>query len=180
MLYTFAAHMRDRPGVLSRVTSLVRRFGLNIEALSVGHTERPGISSMTAVINLEERRVRQVEANLNKLLDVMLVKRICDAAIARELAMIKVPAGETLAHILSDVTEEFHARIVDRSVKVVVLEVAGTAQEIDRFAELLSPCGILEMVRTGPIALAADCKLAADQVLEVQDRSLPLAGGSVL
>jgi acetolactate synthase-1/3 small subunit len=105
---------------------------------------------MTVVINLEEKRARQVEANLYELLDVMLVKRVCDAAIARELAMIKVPARETLVHILSDLMEKFHARIVDRSVKVIVPEVARTAQEIDRFAELLSPCGILEMVRTGP------------------------------
>jgi acetolactate synthase small subunit len=62
------------------------------------------------------------------------------------------------------VMEEFHARIVDRSVKVVVLEVAGTAQEIDRFAELLSPCGILEMVRTGPIAMAADIERLAREI----------------
>lgn len=170
MLHTFAVHVHDRPGVLNRVASLVRKFGLNIEALTVGHTERPGISSITVVIDLEEKRARQVEANLYKLLDVMLVKRICDAAIARELAMIKVPAGETLALLLSDVMEGFHTRIVARSVKVVVLEVAGTAQEIDRFAELLSPCGILEMVRTGPIALAVECKSAADQALEAQDR----------
>jgi acetolactate synthase I/III small subunit len=169
MLHTFAVHVNDRPGVLNRVVSLVRKFGLNIEALTVGHTERPGISSMTVVIDLEEKRARQVEANLYKLLDVMLVKRICDDAIARELAMIKVPAGETLAHILPDAIEGFHARIVARSVKAVVLEVAGTAQEIDRFAELLSPCGILEMVRTGPIALAVECNSSADQVLEVQD-----------
>jgi acetolactate synthase I/III small subunit len=169
MLHTFAVHVHDRPGVLNRVVSLVRKFGLNIEALTVGHTERPGISSMTVVIDLEAKRARQVEANLYKLLDVMLVKRICDAAIARELAMIKVHAGETLANILSDAIEEFHARIVARSVKVVILEVAGTAQEIDRFAELLSPCGILEMVRTGPIALAVECNSSADQVLEVQD-----------
>jgi acetolactate synthase-1/3 small subunit len=163
MLHTFAVHVHDRPGVLNRVASLIRKFGLNIEALTVGHTERPGISSMTVVIDLEEKRARQVEANLYKLLDVMLVKRICDAAIARELAMIKVPAGETLAHILSDAIEEFHARIVSRSVKVVVLEVAGTAREIDRFAELLSHCGILEMVRTGPIALAVECRSVAGQ-----------------
>lgn len=132
------------------------------------------------MINLEEKRARQVEANLYKLLDVMLVKRVCDAAIARELAMIKVPARETRVHILSDVMEEFHARIVDRSVKVIVPEVARTAQEIDRFAELLSPCGILEMVRTGPIALAAECKLfETGQDMQARYKETFLAGLAV-
>lgn len=159
MLHTFSVYLNDRPGVLNRVASLFRRRGFNIESLTVGHTERPGISRMTIRVDIEEQRAGNVEANLYKLMDVALVERIGDTvAIAYELALIKVLGRKDLAVFLPELMEEFHMRVVNRSRESLVLEVTGTREEIDRLVELLRPCGIVEMVRTGPVAMATGPK----------------------
>lgn len=112
MLHTFSVYARERPGVLNRVAALFRQRGINIESLTVGHTQRPGISRMTIAIDIAEGRSGQVEANLYKLLDVTRVEKITDSeAITHELALIKICAAKDLKVSLpKELVDQFHAR----------------------------------------------------------------------
>src|ERR1700731_1776625 len=102
MLHTFAIYVDDKPGVLNRVSSLFRRRAFNIESLTVGHTETPGISRMTVVVDTDEYGARRLEAHLSKVVPVRRVENITSApSIARDLALIKVSAaGDGRAHVM--------------------------------------------------------------------------------
>ena len=102
MLNTFVVYVENKPGVLNRVASLFRRRAFNIESLTVGHTDKPGISRMTLVVDTDEQGAKRAEANLYKLVNVLLVNNITSgAAVMRDLAMIKVAAtAETRSHLL--------------------------------------------------------------------------------
>src|SRR5713101_6695018 len=114
MLHTFAVYVDNKPGVLNRVASLFRRRAFNIESLTVGHTETPGISRMTVVVDTDEYGARRLEAHLYKLVPVRRVENIThEPAIARDLALIKVAAtGEARSHVL-ELASVFRARVVD-------------------------------------------------------------------
>jgi len=154
-MQTFAVYVDNKPGVLNRVASLFRRRAFNIESLTVGHTETPGLSRMTIVVDTDERGARLVEANLYKLLPVRRVDNITrHASISRDLAMIKVAAvadGRTQVMQLADV---YRARIVDVSPEALVIEVTGTEEKVDSLVEMLRPYRIVEMVRTGRVTIA--------------------------
>ena len=114
MQTTFVVYVEDQPGVLTRVTSLFRRRGFNIESLTVGHTERPGVSRMTIVIDSDERAVPRIEANLYKLVNVISVENISPKpAVFRDLAMIKVAATESSRGPIMQLVDVFRARVVD-------------------------------------------------------------------
>jgi acetolactate synthase I/III small subunit len=155
MLTTFALSVEDRPGVLNRVASLVRRRGFNIESLTVGHTETPGISRMTLVVDSDPSAVPRIEANLYKLVNVLQVENLtAAAAVCRDLAMIKVAAtGETRGHLMQ-LVEVFRARVVDVAPDSLVIEITGTEDKIEGLLEVLRPYGVIEMVRTGRVAMA--------------------------
>ena len=154
-MHTFAVYVDNKPGVLNRVASLFRRRGFNIESLTVGHTETPGLSRMTIVVDTDDRGARLVEANLYKLVPVRRVDNITQRpAISRDLAMIKVAAmadGRTQVMQLADV---YRARIVDVSADALVIEVTGTEEKVDSLVEMLRPYTIVEMVRTGRVVMA--------------------------
>jgi acetolactate synthase I/III small subunit len=155
MLTTFALYVEDRPGVLNRVASLVRRRGFNIESLTVGHTDKPGISRMTLVFDSEAAAVPRIEANLYKLVNVLQVENLTAApSVFRDLAMIKVAASaETRGHLMQ-LVEVFRARVVDVAPESLVIEITGTEDKIEGLVEVLRPYGVIEMVRTGRIAMA--------------------------
>ena len=99
MITTFAIHVEDKPGVLTRVSSLFRRRAFNIESLTVGHTDRQGVSRMTIVVDTDELGARRIEAHLYKLVNVLRVENITlNAAVFRDLAMIKVAGDRRVAH----------------------------------------------------------------------------------
>src|SRR5215467_10260617 len=116
MTHTFAVYVDNKPGVLNRVASLFRRRAFNIESLTVGHTEMPGVSRMTIVVDTDERGARLVEANLYKLIPVRRVDNITKVPqIARDLALIKVAAqGDARTHVMQ-LVDVYRARIVDVS-----------------------------------------------------------------
>ncbi len=153
-MQTFAVYVDNKPGVLNRVASLFRRRAFNIESLTVGHTEIGGISRMTIVVDTDERGARLVEANLYKLLPVRQVHNItAQPQISRDLALIKVAAeGEARIHVMQ-LVEVYRARIVDVAPRALVVEAAGPEAKIDSLLEVLRPYGIIEMVRTGRIAM---------------------------
>jgi acetolactate synthase-1/3 small subunit len=153
-MQTFAVYVDNKPGVLNRVASLFRRRAFNIESLTVGHTETPGLSRMTIVVDTDERGARLVEANLYKLIPVRRVDNITKlSTIARDLAMIKVSAAsEARTHVMQ-LVDVYRARIVDVSPDSLVIETTGTEDKIDSLLEVLRPYGVVEMVRTGRVEM---------------------------
>jgi acetolactate synthase I/III small subunit len=155
MLHTFAVYVDNKPGVLNRVASLVRRRAFNIESLTVGHTEIAGVSRMTVVVDTDEYGARRLEAHLHKVVPVRRVENITAApSISRDLALIKVGAtGEARTHVMQ-LVDVYRARIIDVSPESLVIETTGTEDKIDSLLEVLRPYGVMEMVRTGRVAMA--------------------------
>ena len=154
-MQTFAVYVDNKPGVLNRVASLFRRRAFNIESLTVGHTEKQGISRMTIVVDTDERGARLVEANLYKLISVRRVDNISQVpSIARDLAMIKVAAiGDARTQVMQ-LVDVYRGRIVDISPESLVIETTGAEDKIDSLLEVLKPYGVVEMVRTGRVEMA--------------------------
>src|SRR4026209_1979824 len=155
MLHTFAVYVDNKPGVLNRVSSLFRRRAFNIESLTVGHTETQGISRMTVVVDTDEYGARRLEAHLYKLVPCRRVDNITTApSISRDLALIKVAAtGEARTHVRQR-GGVYRARGADVSPESLVIETTGTEDKIDSLVEVLRPYGVVEMVRTGRVAMA--------------------------
>jgi len=154
-MQTFAVYVDNKPGVLNRVASLFRRRAFNIESLTVGHTELPGLSRMTIVVDTDERGAKLVEANLLKLLPIRRVDNITRLpTIARDLAMIKVSATGDARTQVMQLVDVYRARIVDVSPETLVIETTGTEDKIDSLLEVLRPYGVIEMVRTGRVEMA--------------------------
>ncbi len=155
MVHTFAVYVEDKPGALNRVASLFRRRAFNIESLTVGRTEHPGVSRMTVVVDTDEYGARRLEAHLYKLVPVRRVDDVTMApSIARDLALIKVAAGADVRPHVMRLADVYRARIVDVSTESLVIETTGTEDKIDSLLEVLRPYGVIEMVRTGCVAMA--------------------------
>jgi len=155
MLHTFAVYVDNKPGVLNRVASLVRRRAFNIESLTVGHTETAGVSRMTVVVDTDEYGARRLEAHLHKVVPVRRVENITAApSIARDLALIKVAATGDARTQVMQLVDVYRARIIDVSPESLVIETTGTEDKIDSLLEVLRPYGVMEMVRTGRVAMA--------------------------
>jgi acetolactate synthase-1/3 small subunit len=151
---TFVALVEDKPGVLNRVASLFRRRGFNIESLTVGHTDLPGVSRMTIVTNLDAYTARTLEANLYKLVNVLRVEEVTfSPVVTRDLALIKVRADADTRPQVLQICDVFRARVVDVTQEALVIEITGTEDKIEGLLEVLHPFGIVEMVRTGRVAM---------------------------
>jgi len=155
MRKTLIAFMEDRPGVLNRVGSVIRRRNYNVVSLSVAPTETAAISRMTAVLDCDESQEEQVGKQLRKLINVTKVVTDLnpDNAIFRELALIKVNATPTTRSEIIHLAEVFRSQVVDVSPNSLTIEITGTQDKLDSFIELLKPFGLREMARTGPVAM---------------------------
>ncbi len=155
MRKTIIAFMQDRPGVLNRVASMIRRRDFNVVSLAVAPTEVPAISRMTAVLECDESQEDQVGKQLRKIVNV--TKVITDLnperAIFRELALIKVSGSPTTRSEIIHLAEVFRAQVVDVSPYTLTIEITGTEDKLDSFIELVRPFGIREMSRSGPLAM---------------------------
>ena len=153
-MLTFAVYVEDHPGVLNRVSSLFRRRALNIESLTVGHTERPGVSRMTIVVDAPEAARGRIEANLYKLLEVVRIESIpTSVAVLRDLALIKVAASQATRSEVMQLVHVFRARVVDVAPESLIVEITGTEDKIDGLLDVLRPYGVMEIVRTGRVAM---------------------------
>ncbi len=151
---TIAALVEDRPGVLTRVASLFRRRGYNIESLAVGSTNEAGVSRMTIVVEGTPLIGDQVAKQLDKLIDVITTEVLVDGdSIGRELALIKVMAKPEQRREILDIVEIFRASIVDLSAASAIIQITAANETIEALTDNLRPYGILELVRTGGIAL---------------------------
>ena len=163
-MHTFAIYVQDQPGVLNRVASLLRRRGFNIHSLAVGHSETPGISRMTTVVQTDAGGALRIRAHLHKLVHVIRVEDITHrSSIVRDLALIKVRADHASRSPLMQLAHVFDARVVDVAADSLVLEMTASASRIDALLEVLRPYGVMEMARTGRIAMlrGAAAELAA-------------------
>jgi acetolactate synthase-1/3 small subunit len=172
--HTFVVYVDDLPGVLNRIASLFRRRAFNIESLTVGHTEIPGISRMTIVSRINEGAAHRVEANIYKLVNVLAVHDVTHAAtVARSLALIKVQAREDSRHRLMEIVRVFRARVVDLAPESLIIESTGAEERIQALVEMLRPFGILEMTRTGRLAMTRGAEPSAREISSLQAAELP-------
>jgi acetolactate synthase I/III small subunit len=153
-MLTFAVYLQDHPGALNRVASLFRRRAFNIASLTVGHTEHPGLSRMTIVVDAPEAVRHRIEANLYKILDVERVESIAPDAVDRDLAMIKVSATHASRGEVMQLVDVFRARVVDVAPDSLIVEITGTEDKIDGLLDVLRPYGVIEMVRTGRVSMS--------------------------
>lgn len=159
MLNIFVVYVENKPGVLTRVASLFRRRAFNIDSLTVGRTDKSEVSRMTITVEADHDQAKRIEANLYKLVNVLVVENITELpVISRDLAMIKVSAthGER-SHVL-ELAQVFRARVVDVAAESLIIEITGDEDKIDGLLEVLRPYGILEMVRTGIVAMRRGSK----------------------
>ena len=147
--------VENKPGVLTRIAGLFARRGFNIESLNVGPTDDPTISRFTLTVDGALHPIDQVTKQLHKLVNVLKIRDLePDETVARELALFKISAdGPSRAEVMQ-VCEIFRAKIVDVTKRSVIVEVTGTKDKIDAFEQMIRPFGLIEMARTGEIAIA--------------------------
>ena len=152
--HTLVALVEDKPGVLTRMASLFRRRGFNIESIAVGHSELPHLSRMTIVVNGSANMLEQVRKQLGKVVNVVKVADVTDDKITvRELALIKVRATSTTRSEVIEIADIFRANIVDVALDSLTVEITGDEEKVDSLLSLLRGFGIKEIARTGPIAM---------------------------
>jgi acetolactate synthase-1/3 small subunit len=154
-LHTLSVLVEDKPGVLTRVAGLFSARGFNIDSLAVGPTETEGLSRMTIVVNVESKSLEQVTKQLNKLINVIkILEHDAGSAVERELMLAKVRAkGDARARIM-EIAEVFRVSIVDVTKTTLTVEASGKPEKLEALRELLSEYGIVELSRTGRIALS--------------------------
>lgn len=154
MKHTLSVLVENKSGVLTRVAGLFSRRGYNIESLAVGITDNPEISRMTIVVAGDDHVLEQVTKQLNKLIDVIRVSDLDpDESFERELALFKVKVDKGSRSEIMAIVDVFRAQIVDVGLKTVVVAVTGTGDKIHAIEKLLHNYGIIEIVRTGKIAM---------------------------
>ena len=154
MRHTLVARVQDEPGVLNRVASLFRRRAFNIESLTVGQSEMKDFSRMTVVVDTARVPARLVEESLRKLVPVMEVRDVTELpTVDRDLALIRVRCAPADRGEVAQLADIFRGRLVDVAPESVIVEVTGDGAKVDGLVELLRPRGILEMVRTGKVAM---------------------------
>jgi len=154
--YLLAVLVDNKPGVLTHVSGLISRRAFNIESISAGYTEEPEVTRINIVVSVESKNeLDQVVTQLGKLIDVIKIVNLSEVdSIERELVMIKVRADKGNRAELIDIVNIFRASIVDVSQENVVIELTGQQSKIDGIIEVLSEYEIIEIARTGAIALS--------------------------
>ena len=161
MKHTISVLVENHFGVLSRVSGLFSARGFNIDSLAVGETEDPTVSRMTIVVEGDERTLEQVKKQLNRLIDVIKVQDIPqEDLLEREIVLLRVGfTPKNRAEILEAINT-FEGKVMDASANTLTLEVTGDKAKIHSVFELLKPYGILEIVRSGQIALSRKGKMS--------------------
>ncbi|NLO28277.1 MAG: acetolactate synthase small subunit [Actinobacteria bacterium] len=155
MKHTLSVLVENKPGVLTRVAGLFARRGFNIESLVVAETENPLVSRMTITVDEEDHTVEQVGKQLHKLINVLKITDLDPAgSVERELLLLKVKADAQSRSEIMQIVEIFRAKIVDVSSAVIIIEMTGTRDKVSAFMELMKPFGVVELMRTGRMAMS--------------------------
>jgi acetolactate synthase I/III small subunit len=153
--HTVSVLVQNTPGALARISGLFARRGYNIDSLAVGETEEPSVSRMTIVVSVEGKPLEQITKQLHKLVNVLRVAELRrDNSVERELALIKVQVDPGRRAEVVEVAEIFRAKVVDVDARSLMVEATGAPDKVAALEELLRPHGIVEIARTGRIALA--------------------------
>ena len=152
--HILSALVENRPGVLSRTAGLFARRGFNIASIAAGETADPTVTRMTIVVDGGEKILEQVEKQLNKQIDVIRVRNLdADDTTRRELALIKVHADPQDRGNVTEIATIMKAKIVDLTPSTMTIEIADRPERVKQFVSMLEPYSIVEMVRTGMIAM---------------------------
>jgi acetolactate synthase I/III small subunit len=146
--------VENKPGVLTRVTGLFARRGFNIDTLAVGPTDDDSVSRITITLDGAVHSIDQVTKQLHKLINVLKIRDLDpEETLARELALFKISADGAGRAEIMQICEIFRAHVVDVTKRAIVAEVTGTQEKVDAFERLVRPFGLIEMARTGEIAI---------------------------
>lgn len=155
MQHTLSILVDNKPGVLTRVTGLIARRGYNIESLAVDKTEDPRLSRVTLVTTADAVPIEQIKKQLHKLINVhKIVELLPEDSVDRELVLFKVKAGINQRPELIKLTEMFKGQVIDVAAETLTIEAAGSHESIEQLEELLTPYGIVEIARSGKLALS--------------------------
>jgi acetolactate synthase-1/3 small subunit len=163
MRHVLSALVMNQPGVLAHISGMLASRAFNIDSLAVGETENAALSRMTFVVSGDDRTLDQVRKQLEKIVTVV---RVLDYSgeefVERDLMLIKVSAAGSRRSEVKELADIFRGRIVDVSAEHVIVEISGTESKIEAFIDMMRPFGILELVRTGRIALLRGHSMAAE------------------
>jgi len=155
MHHTLSVLVENKPGVLTRVTSLFARRGFNIDSLAVGPTEDPTLSRITIVVSAEDTPLEQITKQLHKLINVIKIQDLDPAdSIDRELVLFKVNAASEKRHEIIEIANVFRAKVIDVGRNSLTIEATGSPDKIQAMEDLFRAYGIKELARTGKIALS--------------------------
>ncbi len=155
MLHTISVLVEDKPGVLTRVAGLFAARGFNIDSLAVGPTADDGLSRMTIVVQVDRKPLEQITKQLNKLINVIkILEHEPGEAVERELMLVKVRAVGEDRHRVMEIATVFRATVVDVTHSTLTLEATGKPEKLEALLSLLGDYGVIELSRTGRIALA--------------------------
>jgi acetolactate synthase I/III small subunit len=167
MRHVLSALVQNRPGVLAHVSGMFASRGFNIDSLAVGETENPLLSRITVVVMGDDRYLEQVRKQLEKIVTVVKVHDISkEDYVERDLMLIKIKATPANRMEIQSLVEIFRGRIVDVSLEEVMIEISGQEKKVEAFIEAVRSYGILEMARTGRIALVRGCRSIRESVQE--------------
>lgn len=159
--------VEDKPGLLTRVAGLFARRGFNIESLAVGHSEVPGLSRITVVVDVEDQPLEQVTKQLNKLINVIKIVELDPSqAVEREHLLIKVRVDNTTRSQVLEAVNLFRARVVDVSTDALVIEVTGDSGKTQALLRVLEPYGIKELAQSGLLAIGRGSKSITERVFK--------------
>ena len=163
--HTLIAIVLDKPGVLNRVSSLMRARNFNIDSLAVSHTDQPDTSRMTITLHGDDVAVEQAAKQLYRLIDVLKVQDVTsDPVVAQELALVKIRATDGNRAEILKLVELSKGRVVDLAGESVIVEVTGPESEVDTFVALVRNYGIKELVRTGSVVMSRGSSSIEEQV----------------
>jgi len=169
--HTLVVMVEDHPGVLNRVVSLLRRRSFNIDSITVGPSEQPGVSRMTIVVPGNDSDIEQASKQLYKLLEVLKVTDVTDlAVVSHEMALIKVSAKSQHRQEILLIAQMYEARVIDASPNTLLLEMTGPIERVDSLLTMLRSFGIRELVRTGSIAMTRGSAPMSGKGLSVETR----------
>ena len=165
---TFVVLAHEGPDLLTRVASLCRRRAFALESITIGRTQTPGVSRVTLSVNSDEAGARRLVANLERLVDVVQVEDVTNRpVVVRDLAMIKVSASPESRADIMQLVQVFRARVVDVAADSLVIETTGTDDKVDGLLQVLRPFGVLEVARTGHLAMCRGSSGAIEETPQV-------------
>ena len=165
MSHVLSLLVEDKPGLLTRVAGLFARRGFNIESLAVGHSEIPGLSRITVVVDVEDLPLEQVTKQLNKLINVIKIVELDPAqSVQREHLLIKVKADNATRSQILESVNLFRAKVVDVATDALVIEVTGDTAKTQALLRVLEPFGIRELAQSGMVAIGRGSKSITERV----------------